>query len=172
MNKIALVSSICVSLIAAPAAMAQSTVFTAVPAVAFVDAKFAQPTKFNQTGTAHRFNAQMFAPVNLPHGHKVTSFKCGGSSFFNRSVVFTLRRNQPQQHNVDMAVVNTTLDGTGFEFISTNTIVDPIIDNSTFNYYIVADISDGRDIPNVDDFCPGPANPRCTVGFCSIGHGG
>lgn len=171
-RRVGIVPLVCASLITAPAVMAQSTDFTSIPAVAFVDAKFAAPTKFNHSGTTHHFNAQMFAPVHLPHRHRVTSFKCGGSSFFNRSVVFTLRRNQPQQHSVDMAVVKTTLEGTGFEFVSTNSITQPVIDNSTFNYYIVADIADDRDNPNIDDFCPGLSDPRCTVGFCSIGHSG
>ena len=71
-----------------------------------------------------------------------------------------------------MAVVNTSLQGTGFEFVSTNAITEPVIDNSKFNYYIIADIADTRDNPNVDDFCPHLGNPECTVGFCSIGHSG
>jgi len=162
---------ICAALVTTSAAMAQSADFTSVPAVAFVDAKFAAPTKFNRTGTAHHFNAQMFAPVNLPHGDKVTSFQCGGSSFFNHSVVFTLRRNEPQQANVDMATVNTSLEGTGFEFVRTDAITEPVVNNSRFNYYIVVDVADTRDNPNVDDFCPHLGSPKCTVGFCSIGHG-
>ena len=72
MNKFSLLSIICASLVTMSAAMAQSTSFTSVPAVAFVDAKFAASTEFNRSGTAHHFNVQMFAPVNLPHGNKVT----------------------------------------------------------------------------------------------------
>jgi hypothetical protein len=172
MRKIGLIVPFLFSMFAAPLAMAQSTAtgFIAVPASGFVDAKLGPASRFNLTGTTQFFNVMLFAPVSLPHGYTITSFKCGGKSFFNRSVVFTLRRNDPQQQNVDIATVKTTLEGTGFEFVETSSITSGKIDNSRFNYYIVVDVEDNRNLPNIDVFCPDNGNPKCSVGFCSVGY--
>ena len=70
---------------------------------------------------------------------------------------FTLRRNQPQIANVDMAVVESTLAATGFQFMTTSTVVSPQIDNSTFNYYVVAS--------TIASPCSG-----CSVGFCRVSY--
>jgi hypothetical protein len=103
----------------------------------------------------------MFAPVTVPHGATIGSMRCGGrapSSEFR--IVFTLRRNEPQQANLDMATVMTTFEGLGFQFVDTNSITSPVINNERFNYYIVAQ-TNTLDV----GFCP-----NCSVGFCRIGY--
>ncbi len=75
-----------------------------------------------------------------------------------KRVEFTLRRNQPQIANVDMATVTTTFEGLGFQHPETASITSPVVDNATFNYYIVAaaiHIDVGR--------CR-----NCVVGYCRI----
>jgi hypothetical protein len=130
----------------------------------------------NESGTARFFNVKMFAAVNLPDRATVTSFRCGGRAFFKRIIAFTLRRNDPQQSNVDLATIRTSLDGTGFEFVGTNNISSGTINNARFNYYIIAEIEDPSVNPPTRPFCPdkprpfprAPKIPECSVGFCSI----
>lgn len=126
----------------------------------------------NESGTARFFNVKMFAPVNLPDGTTVTSLKCGGRAFFKHRIAFTLRRNEPQQANVDLATTKTSLNGTGFEFVNTNRIQSGRINNERFNYYIIAEIEDPRVTPPTKAFCPDNSKgiPECTVGFCSVGY--
>ncbi len=117
----------------------------------------------NDTGTARLFDGslRLFAPVSLPHGATVTSMRCGGrapNSEFR--IIFTLRRNQPQQANVDMASAMTTFQGTGFQTVSTRSITSPVVNNANFNYYIVAQL-DMVDVGNCQS---------CSVGFCRIGY--
>lgn len=103
----------------------------------------------------------MFAPVNLPHGATITSMRCGGGA--PRSdfrLFFTLRRNDPQQANVDMATVMTTFEEKGFQFVNTNSITSPLVNNARFNYYIVAGVS-AKD----SGLCP-----KCDIGPCRIGY--
>jgi len=117
----------------------------------------------NLTGTARFFEGSflMFAPVNLPHRATVTSLTCGGRApSRDFKVSFILRRNEPQQANVDMATVSTTFEGTGFQFVRTTSITSAVIDNARFNYYIAAQ-TDAFDV----GFCP-----RCSIGFCTIGY--
>jgi hypothetical protein len=157
-------------LLNASAAFAQSTRFLSVPSSAFTPRTSEGATGNagyggNETGTARSFagSSVLFAPVSLPHGATVTSMKCGGrapSTDFR--IAFTLRRNDPQQANVDMAVAKTTFDGLGFEFVDTNSIASPVVNNDTFNYYIVA-VADTTDV----GFCP-----NCLIGFCRIGYSG
>ena len=163
-------------------ALAQSTKsFLSIPASAFTGQDGGHAVygyEGNITGTSRSFNVRVFAPVNLPHGAYVTSLQCGGRAYFHRSIVFHLRRNEPQQANVDMATVKTSLDGTGFEFVNTNSITSGEINNSKYNYYIVAEIEDTRDNPNTAAFCPNKPVPdpllpkisECRVNFCSIGY--
>jgi hypothetical protein len=103
----------------------------------------------------------MFAPVNLPDGASVVSLRCGGSAPLNDfRIVFTLRRNQPQQANVDMASVSTNFAGVGFETVTTSSITSPVVSNASFNYYMMAE-ADAFDV----GLCPG-----CLVGYCRIGY--
>jgi hypothetical protein len=99
----------------------------------------------NTSGTLRMFakSYYMFAPVNLPHGATVTSMRCGGQSpkQKNQRIIFILRRNEPQQANVDMASIMTIFDETQFQFRDTTSITSPVVDNETFNYYIVASIN-------------------------------
>jgi hypothetical protein len=149
--------------------MPQSIGFVSVPASAFTGRLDSGVEGYdgNESGTARFFQVKMFAPVNLPHGATVTSFRCGGRAFFKRRIAFTLRRNEPQQANVDMATTKTSLDGTGFEFVETTEIKSGEIDNAKFNYYIVAEIEDPNVTPPTKAMCP---DGECTVGFCRIGY--
>lgn len=119
----------------------------------------------NVTGTARFFDKSiiMFAPLNLPHGATVTSLFCGGMTQTSKNyrIAFTLRRNEPQQANVNMATTQTTFAHPGFQFVGTNSVNEPLVDNATFNYYVVADLQ------STDEF---PQCPRCAVGFCRIGY--
>ena len=117
----------------------------------------------NKTGTARSFDGsfRMFAPVNLPHGATVTSMCCGGRAPSSDSrIIFTLRRNEPQQANVNMATAMTTFEGTGFQFVDTTSITSPVVNNAKFNYYIIARLS----------FFDVATCPECSVGFCRIGY--
>jgi hypothetical protein len=75
-------------------------------------------------------------------------------------ITFTLRRNEPQQANVDMAVVGTTFGQSGFQFVRTTSIVQPLINNQRFNYYVVAETRHS-DV----GFCPNCAIGSCTIAF-------
>jgi hypothetical protein len=159
--------AICV-LLTASVAFAQSTTgFLSIPSSSFTP-QTSEGTgnagyDGNVTGTARLFEGSflMFAPVNLPHHATVTSLKCGGRApSRDFKVGFTLRRNDPQQANVDMATVSTTFEGTGFQFVSTTSITSAVINNARFNYYIAAQ-TDAFDV----GFCP-----ECSIGFCTIGY--
>ncbi len=123
--------------------------------------------KGNVTGTARQFAGShiMFAPANLPHGSVVTSFKCGGkhpSVDAGKAIEFVLRRNEPQQANVDMATIATEPTRSGFQLVSTTSIDSGKVDNNRFNYYVVA----SRISATEEDF--GDCE-KCVVGFCTIG---
>ena len=125
----------------------------------------------NKSGTTRSFNSFLYAPVNLPHGATVTSFSCGGSLAKNTRTVFMLRRNEPQQENVNMVQVNTSLEGSGFEFIKSLGIRSAKVDNQKYNYYIVARILKLGYRPSTTPYCTtGTKTPECSVGFCSIGY--
>lgn len=150
----------------APEARAQSTSFLSIPASAFTPVE-TQGTRGgyggNETGTSRSFTNRTFgmlAPVYLPHLATVTSMSCGGrDGGANVLVKFILRRNEPQQANVDMAVLATTFEQTGFQFLRSSSIAQPLINNERFNYYVVAETR------HIDvGFCP-----ECAVGFCRIG---
>ena len=119
----------------------------------------------NQSGTARLFDSNfwMFAPVALPHGAKVTALRCGGKAPSPEiRIIFTLRRNRPQVANVDMAIVMTTFKGVGFQHPETTSITSPVVDNSVFNYYIVAETQ------HIDvGLCP-----SCIIGYCRIRYTG
>lgn len=118
----------------------------------------------NVSGTARFFgdNDMMFAPVFLPHNAKVISFDCAGiAPKLNRRIIYVLRRNEPQQANVDMASIFTSFSETNFQFKSTISIQSPIVDNRKFNYYIVASISATNEINE----CKTCSVNRCTIGF-------
>ena len=125
----------------------------------------------NKSGTTRSFNGFLYAPVNLPHGATVTSFSCGGSSAKNTRTVFKLRRNEPQQENVDMARVTTSLEDSGFEFINSLNIRSAKVDNQKYNYYIVAHILKLGHNPSITPYCiTGTEVPECSVNFCNIGY--
>ena len=95
-------------------AAAQPITHTSIPSSAFQGEGSSQ----NVSGTA-RFNAPRSCMLRYtyPRARGVTSLSCGGRASFNKHIVFTLRRNDPQQANVDLATTQTTLAGTGFEFV-------------------------------------------------------
>ena len=104
----------------------------------------------------------MFAPVSLPHGTVTTAFNCGGRhSDATGEVRFTLRRNEPQQANVDLAEMATTRSNTGFEFVSAQSVLNETVDNRKFNYYIVAQVNAVNEVFTC---------PECLVGFCNVGY--
>lgn len=147
--------------------------------------------KGNESGTSRSFSGMMFAPVDLPHGSIVTSFKCGGQPKAGTLVKFSLRRNEPQQANVDMAVIQSAFSNVPplignkpkglaeYQFINTTSITSSRIDNSKYNYYIIASTI----YPPFDTLGPelsGSWSPysecnnskNCTsVNFCNIGYG-
>lgn len=123
----------------------------------------------NASGTARFFgdNVQMFAPVNLPHGSTVISLDCAGRApRLSRKIDFYLRRNEPQQANVDMAGVFLDLDVTSFQNKSTSRIDSPVIDNRRFNYYIVAEMSGVGN--TIISECPTCSVNRCTIGYAML----
>jgi len=147
-------------------AYAQSAVsYIAIPSSGFTPQDSIAGYEGNTSGTARQFGAtgyQMLAPVNLPQGATVTSLRCGGAAADSDfRLIFTLRRNEPQQANVDMAEVMTTFAGNGFQFVSTTSITSPEVDNQTFNYYIIAE-ADNIDI----GFC----GSACSIGYCRVGY--
>ena len=133
-----------------------------IPASAFTPQNSGPRYQGNESGTARFFGANliMFAPVNIPDGTTVTSMRCGGAvrtpGFKLR---FTLRRNEPQQQNVDMSTLRTTIE-TGFQFLRTRAIREAVINNDKFNYYIVAETERG---PGIGGSCP-----KCSVNFCTL----
>ena len=146
-------------------AYAQSTVgYIAIPSSGFTPQDSIAGYEGNTSGTARQFGAtgyQMLAPVNLPQGATVTSLRCGGAAADSDfRLIFTLRRNEPQQANVDMAEVMTTFAGNSFQFVSTTSITSPEVDNGVFNYYIIAE-ADNIDI----GFC----GSACSIGYCRVG---
>ena len=115
----------------------------------------------NATGTARQFNGsvRMFAPANLPNGATIKSLYCGGLAPTSMTrLVFTLRRNQPQVANVDMITAATDFANLIFDSASSASVTEPIVDNSAYNYYLVAEVDDQNGNP-----CP-----TCTIGFCRI----
>ncbi|TCK17823.1 hypothetical protein DFR30_1073 [Thiogranum longum] len=166
-------------------AVANTNGFVAVPASAFseIDSKSSDEPgsyKGNSTGTSRDFKGTMFAPVNLPHGSIVTSFACGGKTNGGFLVGFKLRRNEPQQENIDMAsiesareteegLINTGMGIAGYQFLNTNSIGSANIDNSKFNYFIAA--SPINPLPNTTS----PIRPNCidrcvSVNYCNVGY--
>jgi len=147
--------------------------FISIPASAFSGENSDTPHGYqgNESGTTRHFNVILFAPVNLPHRASVTSFKCGGSSAVDTRTVFRLRRNEPQQQNVEIANVKTSLEDAGFEFMSTNIIRNEKIDNEKYNYYIVAEVLRSGITPPTRGWCSdNPKRTECSVNSCSIGY--
>jgi hypothetical protein len=146
-----------------------TTRYLSIPSSAFTPQNSADGYTGNDTGTNRTFPdtrevQRMFAPVHLPHEATVQSLWCGGHDMSENSFLrFTLRLNQPQQANVDMAVIETTLPDVGFKFPATFDITSPQVNNKDggFNYYVVAEAISVQ----VDGACP-----SCTVGFCRIAY--
>ena len=145
-----------------------------IPATAFTEQNSQSPNqngsyKGNASGTSRSFTGTMFAPINLPHGSIVTSFKCGAQPHGGSLVEFTLRRNEPQQANVDMAVItsafssvppligNKPLGLAEYQFINTSAITSSGIDNSKYDYYILASTI----FPPFDALGPGTPWAKC-----------
>lgn len=145
-------------------ASAQNSGWLSIPAVAFSGARSLP----NDTGTAQFLHTTAFAPVTLPDNATVTLMSCGGRASFRKRIIFTLRRNEPQQQNVDIAVLGTSLGGRGFEVVTSNRIAAGGVDNRRFNYFIMADVSKpGGNRPGNRAACSGT---QCSVGFCRIGY--
>jgi hypothetical protein len=148
-------------------AFAQQAEFLSIPSSGFtprdVGTGFDQGYNGNRSGTARFFDGslRMFAPVNLPDDASVTSLRCGGrGSSTDFRILFTLRRNEPQQENVDMATVMTTFAGVGFQTVTTTSTTEPVINNEVFNYYIVAALDTTEEFATCR---------TCSIGFCRIG---
>ena len=158
--------------------------YIAIPASAFSE-KDSQSSnenasyKGNQTGTSRYFNGSMFAPIYLPHGSNVTSLACGSNPKGGYLTSFTLRRNEPQQANIDMASLETAIltegqvvKGIGlaaYQFLHTESIISPRIDNSKFNYYIIA--YQKNPLPNARPPVALICADRCAnVNYCSVGY--
>jgi hypothetical protein len=100
----------------------------------------------------------MFASVALPDDATVTSMRCGGQDLTSTGRIrFRLRRNEPQQANVDMASAESTDLATGFQFLSDFSIVSGLVNNATYNYYVIAEVVGGT--------CT-----SCSVGFCTFAY--
>ena len=132
---------------------------------------------YNDSGTTTFIRTAAFAPILLPDDATITFFGCGGRAAFRKEVIFTLRRNAPQQANIDMAVLQTGLDETGFVFLNTNEVVQGEVDNKLFNYFIVAEASKPDAVqPNSRAICIPTQNgvdlksTECSVGFCRVGY--
>jgi len=135
-----------------------------VPSSAFTPWVGSRNYSGNQSGTARFFaySQVMFAPVNLPGNSVVTSFSCGGAHpKVSGSIKFTLRRNNPQQANVDMAIATTDRARTGFQRVRDSSITSAKIDNGRYNYYIVAERAGAEDFGNC---------PKCSIAFCRISY--
>lgn len=161
-------------------------VFAAFPFLAMADSGFlsipasefsGNQVAYNDTGTTTFIRVAAFAPVLLPDDSTVTFFSCAGAAAFRKEVIFTLRRNEPQQANIDMAVLHTGLNETGFVSLNTNEIVEGDVDNKLFNYFIVAESGKADDVqPNSRAICNPTQNgndlvsTECSVAFCRIGY--
>lgn len=160
------------SLLFASIAVAQSpTQFLSIPSSSFTPrasaAHISPSYDGNESGTSRLFGRSftMFAPLDVPNGATITSMRCGGRApNSGHRVIFTLRRNEPQQANVDMAVVMTAFEENGFQFVDTNSVTSPVADNARFNYYIIAAVNKSASANDVG-FCP-----DCAVGFCRLGY--
>lgn len=120
----------------------------------------------NSTGTTRYFKNKLFAPVNIPHKAVVTLLYCRGSSVSHARTVFRLRRNEPQQANIEIANVKTSLDDGGFESMTSRIRSNNKIDNYRYNYYLVAEhLSREGYIPSCE-----LNNTGCSVNTCSIGY--
>jgi hypothetical protein len=145
-----------------PVAIAQ-TDHLSIPSSGFTPQLASDGYTGNESGTARHFlgtGTLMFAPVNLPDGVTVKNLRCGGrANSTNFRMLFTLRGNRAQVLNVDLAEVATSFEGTGFQFTGTTIINEPVIDNATFNYYIIA---------TVEASAGGSCGSDCLIGFCRI----
>jgi len=164
--------------------LANTNGFISIPASAFSEKNsqaFAEMTSYrgNDTGTSRYFSGTMFAPLNLPHGSVVTSFSCGSKPKGSNITRFTLRRNEPQQANIDMAVIDTLKPNnvlapvTHYQILNTISIKSGGIDNSKFNYYIVASSISPFPNANVTTLCNSNLSnmERCgNVNFCRVGY--
>lgn len=164
--------------VSASGAFADYKSFISIPIAAFSlqesgASSFTNRYEGNDTGTSRYFISKMFAPVNLPHRSIVTSFSCGTN---NATTNFILRRNEPEQANKDMAflkVVGGPFISLSYRVLSTTKISSPGIDNSKFNYYIVAKHDPFTIVlpgapSNGGGFCE---NTTCgNIRFCRIGY--
>ena len=57
-----------------------------------------------------------------------------------------------------MVTVATDYADLGFNWANSTSVVEPIVDNSAFNYYVAAEVDD-----QIGNLCP-----TCAVGFCRI----
>lgn len=150
--------------VASPATAQSGATYLAIPSSGFTAQNSEGGYMSSATGTT-RFFAQsslMLAPVNLPHGATVTSLYCGGvAPVTDLRLVFKLRRNDPQVANVDLSTVATSYAGIGGEGTDIDFVDEPEVDNSRFNYYIVAD---------VDNLVGANLCPTCAIYFCRIGY--
>ena len=146
-------------------AIGQSTENLSIPAIAF----HGERVIYNNSGTAAFFRTKAFAPVFLPDGARAFSFTCGARTVFGKGITIKLRRNHPQQANVDMGVAEIPKGGDGnFKFVTVNRLTDGVIDNSRFNYYLIAETIPKSATTGV--VCnPAAGGTECLVAACRIG---
>jgi hypothetical protein len=162
----ALVAEQANALVADPNAIL-TTRYRSIPASAFTPIAAAAGWTGSSSGTNRNFgagtaaSAALLAPVELPHGAIVTLFRCGGQDASTSfKISFTLRRNLPQQANVDMAFIESTFSATGFQTLGTGSIGSPVIDNGSYNYYVIA-----QAVPVEVGSCT-----SCSVNYCRISY--
>lgn len=127
---------------------------------AFTPQNSSQGYTGNSSGTNRFFRESeiMFASVALPDDATVTFMRCGGQDVSStRKIRFTLRRNQAQVANVDMASAESTDAAVGFQHLSDNTITSDLVNNSAYNYYVIAEVLGGT--------CT-----TCSVGYCTFSY--
>jgi hypothetical protein len=161
MHKLLLTLSVCAVVQSTPL-LAQSIEHVAVPAVAFVG----KDVSYNETGTAAFFRQRAFAPLSLPDNAKLVGFDCGLRTFPIHGIKVSLRRNEPQQANVELDNLGIPKGGDGrFQFKSATQVSHPDVNNGKFNYYLVAEVLPKS--ANVSDICNGE---ECLVGACQVAY--
>lgn len=134
--------------------------YVSIPATSFVGFE----VSYNETGTAAFIRKQAFAPVHLPHGSKAQRFSCGVKAWPIKGFRISLRRNEPQQENIDMGAVNIDRGSNGgFKFLSSEVLIENGIDNRRYNYYLTVEIQPKSE--TTGSICNGK---ECIIGSCQI----
>ena len=148
-----------------PNVVLAQTKSVAIPAIAFNG----DGITYNDTGTAAFFRQRAFAPVQLPDGARVTGFQCGARvTLIEKGITIKLRRNEPQQANIDMGMVEIPKNGDGgFKFLRDDTLTNAGIDNRRFNYYLIAETIPKSEVTAVTCNVNG-APSACIIAACNV----